>query len=69
MIFIEVKSLAGMNYIRAADVLAVQYNDPQRCTVILTGGVMVPCSEAAKELTARLEAVMTETETASKDKS
>jgi hypothetical protein len=30
---------------------------------------MVPCSEAAKELTARLEAVMTETETASKDKS
>jgi hypothetical protein len=69
MIFIEVKSLAGMNYIRAADVLAVQYNDPQRCTVILTGGVMIPCSEAAKELAARLEALMAETKAASRDKS
>jgi hypothetical protein len=69
MIFIEVKSLAGMNYIRAADILAVQYNDPQRCTVVLTGGVTLPCSEAAKELAARLEALVAETKTASKDKS
>jgi hypothetical protein len=68
MIFIEVKSLAGMNYIRAADILAVQYNDPQRCTVVLTGGITVPCTEAAKELVVRLEAAMAGPAAGSKDK-
>lgn len=69
MMFLEVKSLAGMNYIRAADILAVQYNDPQRCTVILTGGITVPCTEAAKDLVARIETAMAAAEAEPKDKS
>ena len=69
MIFIEVKSLAGMNYIRASDVLAVQYNDPQRCTVVLRGGITVPCTEAAKDIVARIETAMAEMVAESKGKS
>ena len=69
MIFIEVKSLAGMNYIRASDILAVQYSDPQRCTVVLTGGTTIPCTEAAKDLVVRIESAMTETAAESRDKS
>ncbi len=52
MIYIEVKTLAGLSYVRGADVLAVQYNDPQRCTVVMAGGVTLPCTEAAKEVVA-----------------
>ena len=69
MIFIEVKSLAGMSYIRASDVLAVQYNDPQRCTVVLRGGITFPCTEAAKDIVARIETAMAEMVAESKGKS
>jgi hypothetical protein len=69
MVFIEVKSLAGMSYIRAQDILAVQYNDPQRCTVVLTGGITVPCSEAAKDIMTRIETTMGGPAVGSKDKS
>ena len=56
MIYIEVKTLAGVSYVRSADVLAVQFNDPQRCTVIMVGGVTLPCTEPAKDVAARVEA-------------
>jgi len=69
MIFIEVKALAGMNHVRAADVLAVLYNDPQRCTVILRGGATVACAEAAKDIVARIETAMAELVAESKGKS
>lgn len=68
MIFIEVKSLAGISYIRASDVLAVQYNDPQRSTVVLTGGITVPCTEAAKDLVARIETSAANMAAEAKDK-
>jgi len=58
MLFIEVKSLAGVNYIRASDVLAVQYSDREKCTLIFTGGVTLQCTEAASAVAARIEAAM-----------
>jgi hypothetical protein len=69
MIFIEVKSLAGISYIRAEDILAVQYNDVQRSTVVLAGGITVPCAEAAKEIVARIETIMAAPDAGSKDRS
>lgn len=58
MIFLEVKALAGQNYVRADDVLAVQGLDPKRCAVVMRGGVTVPCSEPAADVVARLEAAL-----------
>jgi hypothetical protein len=55
MIFIEVKSLAGINYIRASSVVAVQYVEPKKCTVVLGTGVTLQCTEAAKDVVDRLE--------------
>lgn len=55
MIFIEVKSMAGSNYIRAAQVLAVQFTDPSRCTILLQGGVSLQCAEPAKLIVDKLE--------------
>ena len=69
MIYIEVKSLAGISYVRASDILAVQFNDPQRCTVVMAGGVNVPCTEGAKEIVARIEAAMAKMAAEPKDKS
>ena len=56
MIFIQVKALAGPNFVRANDVLAVQYTDREKCTIVLAGGVTLPCTEAATEIVARIEA-------------
>jgi hypothetical protein len=56
MVFIEVKSLAGINYIRASSVVAVQYVDPKKCTVVLGTGVQLQCTEAAKDVADRIEA-------------
>jgi hypothetical protein len=60
MNYIEVKTLAGMSYVRASDVVAVQFNDPQRCTVVMSGGATLPCTEAAKEIVARIESALAE---------
>ena len=58
MLFIQVKALAGLNFIRAADVMAVQFTDRERCTVVLTGGVTLPCVEPASVVAARVEEAM-----------
>lgn len=58
MYFIEVKSLAGVNFIRATDVIAVQYSDREKCTVMLTGGVSLPCVEAASVVAERVAAAV-----------
>jgi hypothetical protein len=58
MVFIEVKSLAGINYIRASSVVAVQYVEPKKCTVVLGTGVTLQCTEAAKDVVDRLEAAV-----------
>ena len=54
--FIAVKALAGTNYIRVDQVVAVYSNDPTKCTVAMTGGITVPCAEPAKDIVERIEA-------------
>ena len=56
--FIEVRALAGINYIRAQDVIAVQFVDAQKATVMLAGGASMTCSEPAKSIMARVEAAL-----------
>ena len=58
MIFIEVKSLAGVNFIRATDVIAVQFTDREKCNVVLTGGISLPCTEPASAVAARVTVAM-----------
>ena len=58
MLFIEVKSLAGVNYVRAGDVIAVQYSDREKCTLMLAGGMTLQCTEAASAVAARIEAAV-----------
>lgn len=58
MIFFEVKALAGVNYIRASEILAIQAQDPRRCVIVMPGGVTVPCNEPAGDVIARLEAAL-----------
>lgn len=55
MMFIQIKSLAGVNFIRAADVISVAFTDTTRCNVIMAGGVSLPCTEAASAVAARIE--------------
>ena len=54
--FIPVKALAGFNYVRADQVIAISANDQAKCLVLMSGGVTVPCSEPAKDVVAKLEA-------------
>jgi hypothetical protein len=58
MVFIEVKSLGGINYIRASSVIAVQYVEPKKCTVVMGTGATVQCTEAAKDIADRIEAAV-----------
>jgi hypothetical protein len=53
---VALKALAGLNYVRVDQVIAISATDPARCTVIMTGGVSIPCSEPAKDVIAKLEA-------------
>lgn len=55
MMFIQVKSLAGVNFVRAGDVVAVSFTDATRCNVIMPGGISLPCTEAASVVAARIE--------------
>jgi hypothetical protein len=53
---VALKALAGLNYVRVDQVIAISATDPTRCVVIMTGGVSIPCSEPAKDVIAKLEA-------------
>jgi hypothetical protein len=55
--FIPVKALSGFNFVRADQVIAISAIEPTKCTIMMSGGLSVPCSEAAKEVIAKLEAV------------
>jgi hypothetical protein len=54
--FLAVKALAGFNYVRPDQIIAVAASDPTKCSIYLAGGVTIPCSEPAKEVIARLAA-------------
>ena len=53
---VALKALAGFNYVRVDQVIAISATDPLKCNVYLTGGVTIPCSEPAKDVIAKLEA-------------
>ena len=57
-VFIEVKSLAGSNFIVAAQVIAVQQMDTARCNIMMAGGVTIPCNEAARDIAARVDTAL-----------
>jgi hypothetical protein len=56
MQFIQIKALAGSNFVRADQVIAIYATEPGKCTVAMAGGVTVPCSEPAKDVMERVEA-------------
>ena len=58
MQFVQLKALAGMNFVRADTVIAVYATEPNKCTVALAGGVTVPCAEPAKDVIERVEKAM-----------
>ena len=54
--FVAVKALAGFNYFAPIRSIGITASDPTRCSIYLTGGVMIPSSEPAKDVMAKLEA-------------
>jgi hypothetical protein len=53
---VPLKALAGFNYVRPDQVIAISATEPTKCIVIMTGGVTVPCAEPVAEVIAKLEA-------------
>jgi hypothetical protein len=53
--FVQVKALAGFNYVRSDQVIAISAIEPTKCNIVMVGGVTVPCSEPAKDVIAKLE--------------
>ncbi|MBV1703297.1 MAG: hypothetical protein KGI57_04070 [Hyphomicrobiales bacterium] len=54
--FIEVKILGGVSFIRVDQVVAVTYNDPMRCTVLLHGSSQgIGCAEPASVVLKRVK--------------
>ena len=53
---VALKALAGFNYVRADQVVAIRATDPTKCDVFLAGGVIIPCSEPATDVIAKLQA-------------
>ena len=47
---VAVKALAGFNYIRIDQVVAISATDPSKCTIVMAGGFAVACSEPAKDV-------------------
>ena len=57
-LFIDIRALGGTHFVRAAEVIAVQYVDAQRCTLLMAGGGTLPCAEPAAQIRARVEAAL-----------
>ncbi len=53
---VALKALAGFNYVRVDQVIAISATDPTKCIVIMAGGINIACSEPAKDVIAKLEA-------------
>jgi len=56
MEMVGIKAMVGVNYVKRDQVIAITTTDPTKCTVYLTGGVMVPCSEPAASVLTKLGA-------------
>lgn len=57
-IFIEVKSLAGSNFVVCSGIIAVQQTEPTKCNIMLSGGITIPCNEAARVIAERIDGIM-----------
>jgi hypothetical protein len=53
---VAIKALAGFNYVRADQVIAISATEQGKCNVHLTGGVTIPCHEPPKAVITKLEA-------------
>jgi hypothetical protein len=53
---VPIKALAGFNYVRPDQVMAVGATDPARSTIYMAGGVAIPANEPAKDVIAKLQA-------------
>jgi hypothetical protein len=53
---VPLKALAGFNYVRVDQVIAIGATDPTKCNVYMAGGISIPCSEPAKDVIAKLQA-------------
>ncbi len=58
MQLVEVKSLGGVNFVRAAHVIADQQVESTKCQIVMLGGTIVNCAESARDIAARLEAAL-----------
>jgi len=52
---VPLKALAGFNYVRVDQVIAIGATDPTKCNVYMAGGISIPCSEPAKDVIAKLQ--------------
>lgn len=55
MRLIEVKSLGGVNYVRADLVAAVQMTANGQAAIVLEGGLTIASSETTRAIAARIE--------------
>ena len=53
---VPLKALAGFNYVRVDQVIAIGATDTSKCNVYMTGGVTIPAAEPAKDVIAKLMA-------------
>jgi hypothetical protein len=54
--FVIVKTARGFAYIRPERVVAINANDAEDCTILMTDGVTIAAMEPAEDVVARLEA-------------
>ena len=66
---VAIKALAGFNYVRVDQVIAIAATDPTKCNVYMAGGITIPCSEPAKEVIAKLQAASMDAESRTKPES
>ena len=59
--FVPIKALAGFNYIRPDQVVAIAASEQGKCNVYLIGGVAIPCHEPPKAVITKLEAATADT--------
>jgi hypothetical protein len=62
MQFVAVKALAGSNYVRPDQVIAVTSTEQNKCLIVMAGGVSVPCYESAADALAKIGAVAAKAE-------
>lgn len=55
MDLVALKALAGFNYVRPDQIVAIRATDPTKCDVFMTGGVIVPCAEPVASVIAKIE--------------